>query len=67
LPANRAAGVGFWFAVILACLVIDFVARKSDSRLATAEETLRLISTTRLAQVVLIAAWAYAGWHLFAH
>jgi hypothetical protein len=67
LPTNRAAGVAFWLALVIACLVIDLVARKSEGRLATAEETLRLISATRPARIVLIAAWAYAGWHLFAH
>lgn len=67
LPASRAAGVGFWVAVVLACVVLDLVARESDGRLATAEEVLRLISETRPARILLIAAWAYAGWHLFAH
>ena len=67
LPANRAAGVAFWVAVVLSCIVFDLVARESDGRLATAEEVLRLISETKPARIILFAAWAYAGWHLFAH
>lgn len=67
LPANRAAGVWFWVGVILACVAFDLVARRTEGRLANAEEVLRLVSRTRPARVVLAVAWAYAGWHLFAH
>jgi hypothetical protein len=67
LPANRAAGVVFWVAVVLAGVIFDLIARRSDGRLANAEEVLRLISRSWPARVVLAVAWAYAGWHLFAH
>jgi hypothetical protein len=33
---------------------------------ATAEEFARFISTSAVANVALIAAWAFAGYHLFA-
>ena len=45
---------------------VDLFARRSAGRLATAEEFARFISTSRVANVVLIAAWAFAGYHLFA-
>jgi hypothetical protein len=66
LPSNRAAGVAFWIAVVVAALAVDVVARRSRGRLATAEEFVRFISTATLANVVLIVAWAFAGYHLFA-
>jgi hypothetical protein len=47
--------------------VIDLAARRSVGRVATAEEFVRLISRPTAANVVLVVAWAYAGWHLFAH
>jgi hypothetical protein len=47
-------------------LLIDRVARRSDGRLARADEFVRFISTASLAQVALVAAWAFAGYHLFA-
>jgi hypothetical protein len=55
-----------WVAVPVAALVIDFVARRSGGRLATAEEFVRFVSTARAANVVFIAAWLFAGYHLFA-
>ncbi len=67
LPQTRAAGVAFWIAVIVAAAVVDLVARRSGGRLATAEEFVRLVSGPRLANVALVVAWTFAGWHLFAH
>jgi hypothetical protein len=66
LPHVRAAGVAFWIAVIAAGVVIDRVGRVSYGRIATAEQFVRSISRTRLARSALIAAWLFAGWHLFA-
>jgi hypothetical protein len=34
--------------------------------MANAEEFLRFISTATTAKVVLVAAWGFAGYHLFA-
>jgi hypothetical protein len=66
LPQVPAVGVAFWVAVPLAALAIDLVARHSGGRFANAEETLRFISTATLAKIILVAAWAFAGYHLFA-
>jgi hypothetical protein len=67
LPANRALGVGFWLAVVAVGLAIDQVARRSGGRLANSEELVRFVTRRRAANVVLVAAWGYAGYHLFAH
>ncbi|HXZ61726.1 MAG TPA: hypothetical protein VEG62_03210 [Acidimicrobiales bacterium] len=66
LPQSPAAGVAFWVAVPVAAVLVDLVARRSDGRLATGEEVIRFISTPAWANVVLIAAWLFAGYHLFA-
>ncbi len=67
LPGSRAVGVAFWLAVVVACSVIELVARRSDGRVASAGELAWLISAPPFVNVVLVVAWAYAGWHLFAH
>jgi hypothetical protein len=66
LPEVPAIGVAFWVAVPIAALAIDQVARHSGGRVATAEEFLRFISTATLAKFVLVVAWGFAGYHLFA-
>ncbi len=67
LPSNRAAGVAFWLLWIFAFVVADLVARRSRSVLYTSGEIARVISRSRIARIALVAAWTYAGWHLFAH
>ncbi|MGD0391933.1 MAG: hypothetical protein ABSC41_04760 [Acidimicrobiales bacterium] len=67
LPDNRGAGVAFWLLVVTACVLVDLTARRSRGRLADAGELVRFVSGSTLANLVFSAAWAYAGWHLFAH
>ncbi len=66
LPSSRPLGVVFWLAVLAAGVVIDIVARRSNGRMATAGELVRFVSTSRVANVIVIAAWTFAGYHLFA-
>jgi hypothetical protein len=66
LPSSPPAGVAFWAAVPLAAILIDALARRSHGRSANAEEFVRFISTSRLANVALIATWVFTGYHLFA-
>ncbi len=66
LPSNRAVGVGFWFGLVAAGVAVDLVARHSSGRLATAEELIRFVTAPMLANVILVVAWTYAGYHLFA-
>lgn len=66
LPQSPPTGVAFWVCVPLAAVIIDWAARRSDGRRANAEEFMRFISTARGARYALIAAWIFAGYHLFA-
>ena len=66
LPNRPGVGVAFWVALPLVALLVDLAARRSAGRVATAEEFARFISTNVVANVALIAAWAFAGYHLFA-
>jgi len=66
LPSNRPVGIAFWVGLLVVAVAVDLVARRSAGRLATAEEFARFISTATVANVALIAAWAFAGYHLFA-
>lgn len=66
LPSSPPVGVAFWVAVPLAAVLIDLLARHSEGRMANAEEFLRFVSTSRLARIALVAAWGFAGYHLFA-
>jgi hypothetical protein len=66
LPSNRPVGLAFWVGLLVVAVGVDLVARRSAGRVATAEEFARFISTAAVANVALIAAWAFAGYHLFA-
>ncbi len=67
LPASRGAGVAFWVCVVAAGGVVELLARRSGGRLATAAELVRLLTAPVAVRLVVVAAWAYAGYHLFAH
>ena len=66
LPSSPPLGVAFWVAVPIAAVCIDLLARRSEGRVATAEEFVRFVSTSPVANVALAAAWVFAGYHLFA-
>ncbi len=66
LPSSRPVGVVFWVAVPVVAILIDVVARRSAGRMARADEFVRFISTAPAANVALMVAWAFAGYHLFA-
>lgn len=67
LPQSQAVGVAFWLIVVVAAALIDLTARRSRGRLADAGELVRLISGPPVARILLVGAWAFSGWHLFAH
>ncbi|MGB7053066.1 MAG: hypothetical protein WBG41_15990 [Acidimicrobiales bacterium] len=67
LPASRPAGVAFWISLVGATVLVDLAARRSGGRLANTEEFLRFITTPPAANVLLVVAWTYAGYHIFAH
>jgi hypothetical protein len=67
LPSSRPAGVAFWLGLVIAIVLVDLAARRSGGRLANAEELLRFITAPTAANILLVVAWTYAGYHLFAH
>ncbi len=67
LPDSRPAGVAFWLGVVGAGVVVDQLARRTSGRLANGEELVRFITAPVAANVLLVVAWTYAGYHLFAH
>ena len=66
LPSSPPVGIAFWIAVPVAALLVDMAARRSRGTLATAEEFVRFVSTAWGANLLLIVAWLFAGYHLFA-
>jgi hypothetical protein len=66
LPKDPAVGVAFWVALPVAAVLVEVAARRSDGRVANAEELVRFISTPLAARIVLVVAWVFAGYHLFA-
>ena len=66
LPPSPALGVAFWIAVPAVALLVDAAARRSAGRVANGEEFIRFISTAKWAKPLLVAGWAFAGYHLFA-
>jgi hypothetical protein len=66
LPNSPPAGIAFWVALPLVALLVDAAARRSSGRVATAEEFVRFIATNGLVRLTLVAAWVFAGYHLFA-
>jgi hypothetical protein len=66
LPPSPLLGVAFWIAVPAVALLVDAAARRSAGRVAKGEEFIRFISTAKWANALLIAGWAFAGYHLFA-
>jgi hypothetical protein len=67
LPQSPGVGVAFWVAIPIVVVAIDTAGRRSAGRLATAEEFVRFISTAWPANLALVAAWGFAGYHLFAY
>jgi hypothetical protein len=67
LPASRGAGVVFWVGLVIYAVLVDIVARRSGGRLANAEEVVRFVTRSTVANVALVVGWMYAGYHLFAH
>lgn len=66
LPSSRPVGLLFWVAACMAGIVIDQAARRSRGKFATSGDVVRFTSTALPARILLIAAWTFAGFHLFA-
>jgi hypothetical protein len=66
LPSSRPVGLLFWAGTCVAGVAIDQAARRSHGRFATSGDLVRFTSTALVARILLIAAWTFAGYHLFA-
>ena len=66
LPSSRPVGLLFWGAAFVAAIAIDQVARRSRGVLATSGDFVRFTSSAQWANTLLIAGWAFVGFHLFA-
>lgn len=66
LPSSRPLGIVFWVGLLVVVIAVGLVGRRSAGRIATAGEFVRFISTATVANVSLMAVWAFAGYHLFA-
>jgi hypothetical protein len=66
LPASKPVGLVFWGATCLAGIVIDQAARRSRGRFATSGDFVRFASTALPVRILLIGAWIFSGYHLFA-
>jgi hypothetical protein len=67
LPRSQAAGIAFWLAVVVVAVLLDLWGRASHGRRANAEELVRFLTHHPVPNVILVVAWTYAGYHLFAH
>jgi hypothetical protein len=56
----------FWEAVLVAGIVVDQTARRSRGTFATSGELVRFTTSAPLVRILLVGAWLFAGYHLFA-
>jgi hypothetical protein len=56
--------VGF-AAVILALLVLEFLARREGSRIPTLGEWLGYVMRPRAGRLLVLLGWLWLGWHYF--
>ncbi|MGO9558561.1 MAG: DUF6186 family protein [Acidimicrobiales bacterium] len=54
-----------WLAIAVMAVIVEVVARRGGSY-ARIGELGRLVTSRRLGRLVLVACWAFIGWHLFA-
>jgi Family of unknown function (DUF6186) len=56
--------IGF-AAVILALFVLEFLARRKDSRIPTLGEWLGYVMRSKAGRVLILLGWLWLGWHYF--
>jgi hypothetical protein len=66
LPSSRPVGLLFWGAMLVVGLLVDQAARQSSGRFASSGDLVRFTTRALPMRIVLITAWVFAGYHLFA-
>lgn len=56
--------IGF-AAVILALFVLEFLARRKDSRMPTLGEWLGYVMRPKAGRLLILLGWLWLGWHYF--
>ena len=56
--------VGF-AALILALLVLEFLARRKDSRIPTLGQWLGYVMRPKAGRLLILLGWLWLGWHYF--
>lgn len=67
LGDSRAVGVGFWIGVVACAVLVELAARRAAATVASFETVMLAVTGPPVARLAAVAAWVYAGWHLFAH
>jgi hypothetical protein len=57
---------GVWVALLAAVVVCEVVCRRSGGRWLPLESVVARLWAGRPGRVLLVVAWAFVGWHLFA-
>jgi hypothetical protein len=52
-------------AVILALFVLEFLARRKDSRMPTLGECLGYVMRPKAGRLLILLGWLWLGWHYF--
>jgi hypothetical protein len=56
--------IGF-AALVLALFVLEFLARRKDSRIPTLGEWLGYVMRPRAGRLLILLGWLWLGWHYF--
>jgi Family of unknown function (DUF6186) len=53
-------------AIAIAFMALELAGRRPGSRIPTAGEVFGYLMQTRVTRVLILVAWGWLGWHLFA-
>lgn len=62
---TRVITIAGFAALILALFVLEFLARRKDSRIPTLGEWLGYVMRTKAGRLLVLLGWLWLGWHYF--
>jgi Family of unknown function (DUF6186) len=62
---TRAITIIGFAALILALFVLEFLARRKDSRIPTLGEWLGYVMRPKIGRLLVLLGWLWLGWHYF--